>query len=464
MCILAGMKRITYARKLMFLAYAATVAILPLTAQDSTLLTDGVDKTFVIREEKYSITGRTKPASLQSALGEAAGLAFATATELEQFAEDRARKLENLRAFKKSSVTVQWVNREGETGTADLLVQIEDGTAFVPIPFAFYNSNDGLQAGTILNVPNIAGSLQNLFVVALYIAPPAADESLQWTNPNFILITTLSGIQAGPLSLALAGSATRTKRDIAFRGETGVVTDVTALSGTVSATGKLTETLSNTLSFRLAGSPERKIAEIIDSDLLAYGPIEISTEIRDQFSIEEFDWNGNFRQGWKASVGAGYTRTVTSEAGTRNDVLIDAEAAGYQIVGSVFNPGASVYAFANTGDPLLDPGQRIRGIRNSELAGNMGVFLRTGVQTRIARFKSSEINVAPALDLFWARVPGADDYEDDAGAAVGAEFLFLFDSIKSLPIKLGFAWDCRPESRVAGGKRLEVDFNFSLSY
>ena len=114
------------------------------------------------------------------------------------------------------------------------------------------------------------------------------------------------------------------------------------------------------------------------------------------------------------------------------------------------------------GNPELNLGMRTRGVRNGELTGNYGLFARSGVQTRVARFTSTEINVAPALDLFWLRERDSD--RNYVGAAVGGELLFLIDSIKSLPIKLGFSWDCRPESQVIGGKRLEVDFNFSLSY
>ncbi len=418
---------------------------------------------WVIQEEVYHIEGRTKPSAVVGAIGKAEGLSFTTREDLELFAQDRARKLENLRSFKKSSVGVEWPE-DGESRSAKLVVDIEDGASFVPIPFAFYNSNDGIQLGTIMNAPNLAGTLSNLFVMGLYIAPPDDSDAIQWTNPNFFLLTTVSGIDAGPVSLSLAGTAMRMNGKITRRGEEGVKLSSTALSGTVAATRKLTENLSDTLSVRLAGSPDSEVTEVTDPELLAYGPINLSVRLRNELAYEAFDWKGNLRQGWKASVGAEATRTDPRLADLRDDFKVDAEAAFYKVFGTRFNPGARLYAFANTGDADITAGSQIRGIRNGEIAGNQGVFLRTGLQTKLARLGSSEIHLSPLADLFWARIPGDEDYETDAGAAVGGEILVLFDAVKSLPIKLGFAWDTRPESRVVGGNRLEVDFNFSFSY
>lgn len=454
------------------LAFALTLLgwALPLAAETAETVQDTGDTAYVIKEETFNIRGRTRVEALKKLIGSAEGLGFPDVESLTGYAEQRAKRLEKLRAFKKSSVSVEWLANEGEaepngrqTRFARLVVDIEDGSAFIPIPYAFYNSNDGLQAGTILNVPNLAGTLQNLFVIGLYTAPPDENDMLQWTNPNFMLITTLSGIEAGPVSLSVAGSALRMNRETEYRGVTGVKAKMTALSGTLGITKRFGDNLSNTLSFRVAGSPDNELVSVGDPDLLAYGPIELSATVKNEILFDSYDWIGNFRDGWKASFGLDWERAKPRHAAITDSVTAEAEASVYHAMGS-FNPGITVTAVAKTGNPELTSASRTRGVRNGELAGNYGVFARSGVQTRVARFSAAEIDVSPALDLFWVRDPGAPDYEDDYGVGVGAEVLFLFDAMKSLPVKLGFSWDCRPEERVVGGKRLEVDFSFSLSY
>lgn len=456
MVILPGMNKVTNRKKLFAFLFGALFLMQLLPAQEP-----GVDGTgngaFSIRSETYDIKGRTREGALKALLGPAEGASFPNAESLEGFARDRERKLEKLRLFKSSSVTVEWEDER----TANLVVSVTDGAAVVPIPYAFYNSNDGLQAGTIVNVPNLAGTLQNLFLMGLYTAPPDENDALQWTKPNFLFISSLSGINAGPVTLQFAGTAMRMNRNVEYRGVTGVVTKVTALSGSVGVTRAITDSLSDTVSVRVAGSPASELVSVDDPELLVYGPIDLSVTVKNEATVDSYDWIGNFRDGWKLTAAAGWERSYPRYEGVQDSLTAEAEAAAYRAAG-IFNPGLSVYGFAKWGNPELNLGMRTRGVRNGELTGNYGLFARSGVQTRVARFTSTEINVAPALDLFWLRERDSD--RNYVGAAVGGELLFLIDSIKSLPIKLGFSWDCRPESQVIGGKRLEVDFNFSLSY
>ncbi len=453
------MNRLTKAADRLSVTVLLVLALNALAAFAVSAEEAGENPRIAIRNEIYRIDGRTRPEALVSLLGPAEGLEFQDSAALEEYAADRARKLEKLRVFKKSAVRVEWI----DDYLADLVVEIEDGAPVIPIPYAFYNSNDGLQAGSIVNMPNLGGTLRNLFLIGLYTAPPDENDNLRWTEPNFMLFTTVSGIELGPVSLFLGGGATRGKRTVEYRGRTGVEAEVTSLSASGGLTRRFGDRYSDTVSARVAGSPANRLVEASDPDLLAYGPLELSVSVKNTFAVDAFDWVGNFRDGWTASASAGWDRSVPRYDSIRDSFIAEAELAAYRALGP-FNPGFSAYAFAASGLPQLDLGARVRGIRNGEISGNYGAFLRTGVQTRIARFDSAEIDAAPSVDLFWARDPDASDYLDDYGAAVGGEILFLFDAMKSLPVKLGFAWDCRPESRVIGGKRLEVDFSFSLSY
>lgn len=70
----------------------------------------------------------------------------------------------------------------------------------------------------------------------------------------------------------------------------------------------------------------------------------------------------------------------------------------------------------------------------------------------------------PCLDAAWAFTPDDGERTHDWGLGAGLELLALFDAMKNLPIKLGFAYDLRPESRINGDKAYEIDFSFRLSF
>ena len=90
-------------------------------------------------------------------------------------------------------------------------------------------------------------------------------------------------------------------------------------------------------------------------------------------------------------------------------------------------------------------------------------YANATLQARVLRVGHTEIHLSPIIDAIAAYAPNDPDYEWDWGLTTGGELLFFFDNVKSLPIKLGFAYDLRPDSRV-NDKRYEIDFSFSMTY
>ena len=217
------------------------------------------------------------------------------------------------------------------------------------------------------------------------------------------------------------------------------------------------------MQFKLGVSPSSDITKTVDPDYLEYGPTDLSWSIGDEIAYDSINWIGNFRSGCKANARLDYQVTYPTEESMQRDFRFQASIAGFHPINGRFNPNFRVSAFAKSGNADLEAGLLTRGIRNNGMKGNEGVFLNTGLQTKLFRAGQAECHFMPTVDFAWAYTPGDDDYESDYGFTVGGELLAFFDSMKNLPIKLGYAYDLRPDNRLNGGKRYEIDFNFSLT-
>lgn len=422
-------------------------------------------ESFTVIDEEYEIAGRTRKETLAGLLGNVRGTRFETREELEAFVGARAKKIENLRAFKSSKIDVAYGEISPEKDVpVTLKISIEDGAAISPIPYAFYNSNDGIQIGLLVNAPNVAGTLEDLMFVAMYAAPPDKEDKLQWTNPNFCVMGNWAGIRLEPFTVGFSAVALKMNRDVVNRGVTEASYNEVRFSGTGSVGYQIAERLTDTAYVSVGGSPTSTLDTVRDENYLSYGPIANQWAVRNDLTWKGFDWEGNFREGCRANATVTYNRTNPRYAALTQNLQGEAEFAAYAILADRFNPSVRVGGFANTGNPILDAGSYARGIRNAGMKGNVGAFLNTGIQTKLFRVKDAEVHLSPTADLAWTYVYSDPDYRDEWGAGVGCELLFVADSMKNLPLKLGFAYDLRPESRLHGGKRFEVDFNFTLTY
>ncbi len=426
-----------------------------------------VSRGYRVERETYAIDGRTRENSVRARVGSAEGMTFASRDELEAFAAARAQKLENLRAFKKSSVVIEFPPEneaaEERLVSVEMVTRIEDGPKFIPIPYAFYNSNDGFMSGVVANAPNLSGTLENLTAIGLYTAPPGDGNDLQWTDPNFTLIAALTGIMAGPLEFGLSAGAMRMNEKIVDRGEKmAEFSDPKGFVG-ASVSWDIANRVKNAVKLRILGSPSSKLALVKDPRYLAYGPFDWSVDAEESVTRDAIDWKGNFREGSKATIRVKYAIAKPSYDEMTKTLSGGAEYARFFRAGDRFNPSFRVGTEANSGDPDLKIGRNVRGIRNSSIKGNADAYANLSVQTYLFRVGHAEFHFSPVADAIAAYVPDDPDYEWDWGFTAGGELLVFLDSVKSLPIKLGFAYDFRPDSRV-NDDRFEIDFNFAVTY
>ncbi len=421
---------------------------------------------FRITGQTFTIDGRTREESLLRAVGDPTGRTFASKEAVEAYAVERAKKLENMRMFRESSVRAMYGEETLPNGMTPvtLEVRIRDGSRFVPIPYAFYNSNEGFMTGVIGNLPNLAGTLQDLVVLGMYSAPPDEEDRLQWTEPNFMAIVSWSGVKIGDAEFSLFGSVMKMTRELIDLGSIKGEYNELAVSLGVRAKRPIAENLWGTASVSGFGCLDREIAFVDDASVYPYGPIDFRYGATVGLLMEDIDWTKNLREGYRAFTTFGWERTHPGYADARDDFLLEAEASFHWLPNERLNPSVRAYGFANTGLPIVDVAKRVRGIRNGELRGNEGLALSAGLQVFVARAGSVEFHALPYFDAIALHTRDTERREYDYGLASGVELLAFLDAMKSLPIKIGFGYDLRPAGKNGSGKFFEVDFTFQMTY
>lgn len=422
------------------------------------------DPVYRITAETYEISGRTREKALEHVLGSNLDREFSSIEDVYALVGSRKKRLDNMRLFKETGVEAIFGNEENGTVPVTIETRITDGTAFLPLPLAFYNSNEGFVAGIIANAPNISGTLQNVTALGMYTAPPDEDDMLQWDNPNFMILVNWSEIRINPVILSVTAMAIKRRKKVEYLGVLKNMYSALSFTGILSGKIPLSDTLSSKTSVKYTYSPDNSVNYTNDPSLLVWGPLDSSARIQTGFIIKAFHWEENFRNGWKADVSGGYEWINPSLASQHSAIVGEMEIAAFIPVSHRLNPQFRLYGFGRTGEEQIEAGTHIRGIRNGELRGNAGIFLNAGVQILVARFSSMEIHVLPFIDAVYLYTHDTQTRQHDTGLAAGGELLVFLKTLKSLPIKLGYAYDLRPRSKNGSGKFYEIDFSFTLTY
>lgn len=279
-----------------------------------------------------------------------------------------------------------------------------------------------------------------------------------------MLLGAWNGIRAGRQKLSLMGTVMRMNREVEDRGRIEVeYLELTAI-GSAELTRPVTDSLDAILSASVGASPSKTLVAVNDDEYLPYGPADFRWSAGCGMQWDTVDWIGNFRRGYKANAKAEYAASRPSQADAYGDIRVQADFAGYYAVNRRINPNFRVAAFAKSGRPDLNAGNLTRGMRDGSLKGKAGFFANTTLQTLLARAGKTEFHFSPLADFAWTWTPDDEEYAYDWGFTAGGEFITLFDSIKSLPIKLAYSYDLRPESRIHNGKPYELEFSFSFAY
>jgi hypothetical protein len=421
-----------------------------------------------IAGEHYQVEGRTKPEALLQNIGESTDMVFSTQEEMLKYIAQRKQQIDNLRVFLSSDITVDY-GPPDDTETAvipvTLTVHLTDGAAFLPIPYAMFNSNDGFMAGAVFILPNISGYLQDMQITSIYNAYPGKDNTLQWPNPNFKLITEWSGFRRGRFLLGAEGEISRFNEQVVDRGETFLTAQSLLLNGEVRGAYQITGAITTTTVLSITGRPVTDITELMDQDYYRYDPLRFAMQLSDTLSYSKIDWTGNFRQGITGNFTLSYGLNMPYYADTWHSFGMQSDIAGFYVFNNFLNPSARLsFLYYGPQNPLLKMGERIRGIIDTELAGNIGIFVNTGVQIKLFRTAQTEIHLIPTADFAFVYAGDGRPDPSETGFAVGGELLIMDDRLRAFPIKLGLGIDLRPKFGDNIARRIEIDMNFKLFF
>ena len=421
---------------------------------------------YVITGEELIISGRTKPETVRRVIGDPRGKEFESREALRLFADERKKILDNTRQFQ--HVAVQVIETAGATEAGDgrvpvtLAVTLTDGAPFVPIPFAVYNSNEGFMAGLFVNMPNFLGRFQNMMVITQYTAYPNSRDELQWENPNFTFGVIWNGISAGDFKFGFTGFLGRNNDLTEIGGTEMLESRALTLSASSSAAYRFSDTISNRAVIGVSGGIEPEILAEHNAAYRAYNPMKTAVRFIDTLSYEQIDWRENYRSGIHAALSAGARYYAPYQEPPWSQFTASAQFAAFDIWGTV-NPSVRVFAeYAGT-RPTLDMAHGVRGIRDAEFAAAGAVFFNTGLQIKLFRVKAVEIHLNPLFDAALFFAPAESDEALATAVGAGIEVIIFNDRMKSMPIKLGVAYNMYPVNATES-KRFEIDLNFTFTY
>jgi hypothetical protein len=435
---------------------------------------------YLIVEEELVISGRTRPEAVRRIFPDAAGSVFSSRAELDGFIEERDNLLEDTRQFESVEITARFGEPEPEEPAGDgaggrrvpvaLTVAITDGAAFIPIPFAIYNSNAGFMSGLFVNMPNFMGRFQHMMAIAQYNAYPDSRDELQWLNPNYEFGVVWSGIRAGDFRFDFAAFFGKNNNPTEVNDETMIKTRALTYSFSASAGYEITRHIANRVSLGVSGAEGQEILEELNPAYRVYNPVRIAIRASDTVSYTDIAWEENFRKGISAALSVGDRYYMPYFERPWNQVTVSASFAAFGIFKQV-NPTARISAEYATGNPALNMADGVRGVRDARFAATGAVYLNTGVQCKLFRAGQTEIHINPLIDaaLFFGTASGdarhkpEAEHPVEAACGIGAEFIIFNDRMKSMPIKLGVAYGIYPVNGTFS-KRFEIDLNFTFTY
>jgi hypothetical protein len=425
---------------------------------------------YVIANEELIINGRTKLQTVRRIIDDPQGREFDSREELQRFVDGRKKILDNTRQFERVDIAIldepdalnSSAEESGKPVPITIAVTLTDSAPFAPIPFAVYNSNLGFMAGLFVNMPNFFGRFQNMMVITQYTAYPNSRDELQWANPNFTLGVIWNGIRAGDFSLGFTGFFGRNNDLTEIGSKEMIKTRAVTLSTSASVVYDFSGTVSNRAMMGISGAIEPEILEENNISYRAYNPIKTTLRFIDTLSYEKIDWQENYRAGINASVSAGARHFQPYNESPWSQFTASAQLAAFDIWGKV-NPSARIFAeYAGT-RPTLEMAHGVRGIRDAEFAAESALFFNTGLQIKLFRLKAMEIHINPLFDaaLFFGNAES--DKAVLPAMGIGLEVIMFHDRMKSMPIKLGIAYDLHPVNETES-KRFEIDLNFTFTY
>ncbi len=388
-----------------FQIFLLCIVILPL--HPDTGSGNNIKKTqFVIRELEYKIDGKTRENVLSNYLDIKSGDSFASENDLQLYLDDKLQLINNQRSLAGGEIKTTYTKDSQNPGRSfvDLEVNVRDTWNYILLPYAKYDSNEGITISLKGRNYNFLGSMETLKLNLDYLLTNDI-ESEYSLNGGFDLPFYLWGfnwkfgfdenLTLSQLQLFQAYTKTSISVDIPLNkliwqasvnqeyylnkdGETDA--DGYYLRNAASFCSSIPTGLNLPLLGELSYSPGIRTS-------YAYKPFDNLSEDRRGFEIGvingviagRINWQGNFRDGAAFSFDQDLRYNFTRGLWLSN---LDTEFQFHKTFDwGGFSSRIKGFYLYNSTD--TDIGEPIRGILNSRLDGNAAVFVNLDLPVKM---------------------------------------------------------------------------------
>jgi hypothetical protein len=463
-------------------------AVPPAAASENASAQDGT--VYEIRSVSYEIEGRVRQEVLAHALEIETGRSFDSYGALEDFIADREQVLANQRTLEDGSIIVE--TEESRTDPqlvlADLTVRAEETWNLFLLPYGKYDSNEGLQLSLKGRDYNFLGGMRELAVDLDYTARELAEDT-ERSGYDFTL-ETIFDIPFYAYGLAwnvgFNGDVTYNTRD---------TLNVTAEGAPLQANSTLSLGLDVpldglTLKNELIQEYHLNEEGIDDPDEYFFRttvrtgssiPTGIELPLSDEITLSQFlftgfsykpggslstdrrgyeagfssslgagrvDWKGNFRSGTKASLSGSlkWNFTRVRWLGGLSGEYQYHEQWGW---GGLSGRAGFFYRYGSVDESA---GDRIRGILDNRIQGDLGIYANLALPTKMWIWfldRWFEGHLSPFFDCAVVRPEGGRFKPADAWYGAGLEAFAYAKQARSLYLRISAGVDL--EAMLAGG-------------
>ncbi|MDC7240451.1 MAG: ShlB/FhaC/HecB family hemolysin secretion/activation protein [Spirochaetales bacterium] len=397
---------------------------------------------------------RTRESALRRFLDLEAGQVFETSEHLDEAVGDQIQELNNTRYYDFVDVTFQELDAMEGMVPVVVTVTLTDGWTLVPIPYPIPNSQigqNGWEFGSELHYNNLFGTMYDFYFDGyVKMAFGEEDKVKQWElNP------VLSNIDFGRFSMDIEFSQmyeTVQKEQAENLGEYDQLytkhSSFISLATTVDIVGDLSYEFIPAVGFNYG----------YDWQVLEGGNTHATDESgnylnrEDIFSLKfdhglvygRIDWDGPYRNGYQLKLANNNHMNVSQAAESSDRQLyfitdIEATASWYRHFWKRLNYYTQVQGFVAFNDIYTDLGERMRGVKNSTMSGNAGVFWQNslGIQPFRER-RGFNFQLHPFLDAgatFDYR--DLDEFNELLRLGAGSEFIFTVAAV-DIRVVLGY--------------------------
>jgi len=395
---------------------------------------------------EYKDKQKTREDALINYMDIKEGQEYDSQEALDDALAEQLQDLKNTRYFQ--SVEILPMPTEEDPQVVGLTVVIQEGWTFVPIPYPIPDTSIGKAGwsfGTEINYDNAFGSMKNFYFDG-YMNFAFGEETMlkKWRlNPK------LKDVKVGDLSFTFEFyqeySTTKNLNDDG----TDILDYYTKNSSFLKASTDWDFYGDWTYSFEpeIGMNYGYKFYEDFEGD-----PVSNNNQV--YMDKLNFIWNhsiGPSRVDWVGPLRDGYGLNLSNNLKVLQSQINDGTDAEFRFVADLelegiyylplwnrlnyFTRGTGLIVFGDEYDGL---GDRLRGVKNETMAGDMGLFWQNTLAIQIFNVKSFNFQMHPFIDLGLTHTRGEDfDFGDELRFGFGSDVVFMLGSV-DITVKAGY--------------------------